>query len=189
MPIRLLTSGGGTTTIQPTTSASSVTLTVPSVNANVVTTGDTASVTQAMLASNIATTGPAFSAYQSSGQTLSSSSMTKILFQTEEFDTNNCFANSTFTPNIAGYYQVQGHFQPATTYSAGAVGIYKNGASYKLGSWNANATGVAPPSTSCLVYCNGTTDYIELYGRLETGQLLVAGADWTWFQGYLVRAA
>ena len=41
MPIRLLTSGGGTTTIQPTTSATDYTLTIPAVTANVVT--DTAS--------------------------------------------------------------------------------------------------------------------------------------------------
>jgi hypothetical protein len=54
---------------------------------------------------------PAFSAYQSSGQTLSSATATKLNFQTEEFDTNNNFDSTTnmrFTPTVAGYYQVNG---------------------------------------------------------------------------------
>ena len=43
-----------------------------------------ATITQADLASGVAGTGPAFSAYQSSAQTLSSVTDTKILLQTEE---------------------------------------------------------------------------------------------------------
>ena len=132
---------------------------------------------------------PAFSAYPSGAQTLSSSTITKILFGTEEFDTNNNFANSTFTPTVAGYYQVQGHIQPDASYSAGVVAIYKNGSLYKYGSYNANATGVAPPSMSCLVYCNGTTDYIEFYASVQTGQALSASSTFTWFQGCMVRGA
>ena len=60
-----------------------------------------------------ATAAPAFSAYQSTGQTLSSSTWTKIQLQTEEFDTASCYDNATnyrFTPNVAGYYQVNGVF-------------------------------------------------------------------------------
>ena len=132
---------------------------------------------------------PAFSAYQSSAQTLGSATLTKILFQTEEFDTNNNFASSTFTPTVAGYYQVQGKIQPSASYSAGIVAIYKNGVVYKYGSYNANATGVAQPSMSCLVYCNGSTDYIEFYASVTTGQALDATSAMTWFQGCLVRGA
>jgi hypothetical protein len=132
---------------------------------------------------------PAFSAYQSSAQTLSSATITKILFQTEEFDTNNNFASSTFTPTVAGYYQVQGKIQPSASYTAGVVAIYKNGALYKYGSYNANATGVAQSSMSCLVYCNGSTDYIEFYASVTTGQALDATSAMTWFQGCLVRGA
>jgi hypothetical protein len=132
---------------------------------------------------------PAFSAYQSSPQTLSGATLTKILFQTEEFDTNNNFASSTFTPTVAGYYQVQGKIQTSASYTAGIVAIYKNGAVYKYGSYNANATGVASPSMSCLVYCNGSTDYVELYASVTTGQALDATSAMTWFQGSLVRGA
>lgn len=133
--------------------------------------------------------GPAFSAFPSVQQTLSSSTITKILFQTEEFDTNNNFANSTFTPTVAGYYQVQGKIQPEASYTAGIVAIYKNGSLYKYGSYNVNATGVAQPSMSCLVYCNGSTDYIEFYASVQTGQNISASSTFTWFQGCMIRSA
>ena len=146
-------------------------------------------VVQADLASGVAGNGPAFSAYPSSGQSLSSNTITKILFQTEEFDTNNNFASSTFTPTVAGYYYVEGHIQPAASYTAGIIGIYKNGAVYKWASYNANGSNVAPPSGGCLVYLNGSTDYVECYASLVTGQSLDASSFFTWFQGYMVRAA
>lgn len=141
---------------------------------------------------NIAVDGPTFSAYQSSSQTLSSATLTKIQFQTEEWDTASAFDNTTnyrFQPTVAGYYSLTGKIQPASSYSAGALGIYKNGSSYKYGSYNNNASGNAPPSLSCLVYLNGSTDYVELWGLLTTGQGLVAAADMTYFQGYMVRGA
>ena len=37
-------------------------------------------------------------------QTLSSATLTKVTFDTELFDTNNNFADSRFTPTIAGQY-------------------------------------------------------------------------------------
>ena len=132
---------------------------------------------------------PAFSAYPNAQQTLSSSTITKILFQTEEFDTNNNFASSRFTPTVAGYYQIQGKIQPEDAYSAGAIAIYKNGSNYKWGSYNINASGVASPSMSCLVYCNGSTDYIEFYASVVTGQNLNSTSVFTWFQGCMLRSA
>lgn len=146
------------------------------------------SVTQAKLASGVAGNGPAFSAYQSSAQTLTSNTITKINFQTEEYDTGSRYdtSNSRFTPNVAGYYQING----ALSVSSGTTGvlltIYKNGARHK--------DGVYPVSTnnatvSALVYFNGTTDYVELYGLFVSGQAASASLSATYFQGYLARAA
>jgi hypothetical protein len=149
-----------------------------------------ASVTQAKLAAGVAGNGPAFSAFKSSAQTLSSATLTKINFETEEFDTNNNYASSRFTPTVAGYYQVSGQTQPNDSYTAGTIAIAKNGVVYKYGSFNANATGVASPSMSCLVYLNGSTDYVELYASYQTGQAVSGGSSgFTWFQGVMVRAA
>jgi hypothetical protein len=153
-----------------------------------------ATITQPELATGVAGTGPAFSAYQNTAQTLSSATLTKITFDTEEYDTNNNFASSRFTPTVAGYYLVSGKVQSNASYTAGITAIYKNGSLYRYGAYNANATGVSQPSMSCLVYCNGSTDYIEFYASFTTGQD-TAGvsnsgtAALTWFQGHLARAA
>jgi hypothetical protein len=133
---------------------------------------------------------PAFSAYNSSAQTLSASTATKLQFQTEEFDTANCFDNATnyrFTPTVAGYYQAGGGFGGGTTQCTTIVVMYKNGSLFKV---LANSPSVNPASYgSALVYLNGTTDYIELYGTLTTGQITLTGAANMYFQAVMVRAA
>lgn len=135
--------------------------------------------------------GPAFSATQSSTQTLSSNTWTKISFQTKEFDTANCFDSTStyrFTPNVAGYYQISGGYSVATTASIMYLQCYKNGSGYKL-TTNSGSAGLAGCYGSILVYLNGTTDYIELYGYIVTGQALSANSQATYFQAALVRAA
>jgi hypothetical protein len=153
-----------------------------------------ASVTQAKLAAGVAGNGPAFSAFQATGQTLASNTITKITFDTEEYDTNNNFASSRFTPTVAGYYLVSAKTQGNASYTAGISAIYKNGSLYRYGYYNANASGVSHPAMSCLVYCNGSTDYIEFYAAFQTGQDTAAvsnsgTAAFTWFQGHMARAA
>jgi hypothetical protein len=132
---------------------------------------------------------PAFSAYQSSAQTLASGTYTKIQLQTEEFDTANCFDSTTnyrFTPTVAGYYQVNGALQLAITNTSILLIIYKNGASFKVGGVNSASGGT---NVNALVYLNGTTDYIELYGYFTIGQNTNAGSQATYFQACLVRGA
>jgi hypothetical protein len=130
---------------------------------------------------------PAFSAYQSSAQTLSSNTVTKILFQTEEFDTNSNFASSTFTPTVAGYYQVSASIRVGTTAATVRMLIAKNGTNYKIGT-DVNTT-VNNGLVSTLIYCNGTTDTVEAYALVGVGQALSANLADTWFNGCLVRAA
>lgn len=148
-------------------------------------------VTQADLAAGVAGTGPAFSAYQSSAQSaLTSNTWTKILFQTEEFDTNSNYDTSTssFTPTVAGYYQVNASvFWPATTTFSG-IRIYKNGSSFKQGQWSGSAS-AGSAVVSALIYMNGTTDYLEIYGNTQTSQSTVATQTDVYFQASLVRAA
>jgi hypothetical protein len=131
---------------------------------------------------------PAFSAYQSSAQTLATNTFTKLLFQTKEFDTNNNFASSTFTPTVAGYYQISGAISMGTTTSGIILSVYKNGAIYKTIQYPYGSSTYAAGG-SCLVYCNGTTDYIDLYGYISVGQALDARAQGTYFQACLVRTA
>jgi hypothetical protein len=150
-------------------------------------------ITQPELATGVAGTGPAFSAYQSSSQTLSSSTATKIQLQTEEFDTNSNFDNSTnyrFTPTVAGYYQVIGSVQSGATNSTVQPFIYKNGSVWKSGVFGNNSAAFVTAQISVVLFLNGSTDYVELYASLSVGQALVSGAtNGTYFSASMVRAA
>jgi hypothetical protein len=144
-----------------------------------------ASVTQAKLASGVAGNGPAFSAFNTGSQALSSAVATKVILQNEDFDTANCFDSTTnyrFTPNVAGYYQLNGIiYVTGTTFANSIIAIiYKNGSTYQGGSFQSTTS----PGTngagqvSSVVYLNGATDYVELYGYAGitgTGALTNAG--------------
>jgi len=149
-------------------------------------------VTGVLTASSITqNAGPAFSAYQSSGQTLSTNTFTKIQFQTEEFDTNSNYdaaTNYRFTPNVAGYYKISASLSLNASNAGINLTIYKNGSLFKRLQNTYNTTTFAA-SGSVLIYFNGSTDYAEVYSQTSTGQLLEASLAATWFQGILVRAA
>lgn len=156
-----------------------------------------ASITQAELATGVAGTGPAFSAYQSSAQTLSTGTWTKIQLQTEEFDTNSNFNNTgstvgstpayAFLPTVAGYYLITGGFTIATVSASLLTQVYKNGSSFKRTSYLSGSQVGTWGST--LVYLNGTTDYVELYGYTSATNTLSASLADTYFQAVLVRSA
>lgn len=156
----------------------------------------TGSVTQSTLGSGVTGNGPAFSAYQSSAQTITQGVFTKLQIGVEEFDTGGCYDTSTyrFTPSIAGYYHINGAYQSAgVPTSAGEtyVTIFKNGGRFKDArqqtpsgsSWNANV--------SSIVYFNGTTDYVEMYVYLTGASTMGVRTELfaTYFNGALVRAA
>ena len=144
-----------------------------------------------------ATAAPAFSAYQSTGQTgISSLTETKITFTTEEFDTNNNFASSTFTPTVAGYYQINAQvtMTSAATNAVLLTAIWKNGARIKSGSVSTGSTYLYPQAnTATIVYMNGTTDYLEVYVLGSSGGgsfgTYATGASVTYFQAAMIRSA
>jgi hypothetical protein len=143
---------------------------------------------------SLAVAGPAFSAYQSSTQTTTNATWTKIQLQTKEFDTASAFDNATnyrFTPLVAGYYQIQGiiTFAGSGSNIYTTASIYKNGTAFKSNQvYGAYASG---PIISALVYLNGSTDYVELYGYQASGGNLgtTTGAANTYFQASMVRSA
>jgi hypothetical protein len=151
-----------------------------------------ASITQADLAANVVGNGPAFSAYYGSAQTLSSGVWTKMTMSTETFDTSNCYdaSNSRFQPNVAGYYQINGRFGYTPVVSTYIfINIYKNGAQWQRGVQVNSNNSYGGVHGSWLVYLNGSTDYVEIYGHGATGFTTEAGAENVWFSGCLVRAA
>ena len=112
--------------------------------------------------------GPAFFAYKSADQTITSGAYVKVTFNTESFDTDNCFDSTTnyrFTPNKAGYYQIGSSiYLYGNSASTLLLKIYKNGSAF----WTIQETGsltaqYARYNVPFLMYLNGSTDYIEIY--------------------------
>ena len=146
-----------------------------------------------------AVNGPAFGAYaEATLQTITSGAQTKVLFQTEEFDTDGCYANSRFTPNVEGYYQLNAEVRLDGSSGTGEIMIvlYKNTSEHKRGT-NQSGTSIATNfwamQVSALVYANGTTDYFEIKVQQTSGSSLtvtaVNNSAITWFNGAMVRGA
>jgi len=133
---------------------------------------------------------PAFSVYQTSSQTgISAGTVTKITFDTEEFDTNNNFASSRFTPTVAGYYQLSGGVQTGGASTVMFLELFKNGSVYKRFG-NSSSSNVSQLSGSSLIYLNGSTDYAELYFYIATGTSTDnTNQARTYFNGVMVRSA
>lgn len=152
-------------------------------------------ITQSNLATGVGGTGPAFSVYTNDGSGyFNYATSTKVRFNLEIFDTNNCFdtSNYRFTPNVAGYY----HFTAKILNAFGTPGqvityLFKNGGGI------AEFTQVAISQTgqgqadSYLAYANGTTDYFELYYYQDKGNGLsiYTGSQQTFWVGHMVRGA
>ena len=160
----------GTTTLQASAVAGTTTATIPARTANV------------ML------DGPAFSATASSGTNLGTNTWTKINLTNEEYDTNNNYSASRFTPSVVGYYQINGAMSVDVPATNSFISIYKNGSAYRYGSLTTGIAGVGSVVVaSSLVYLNGTTDYVELYGQTSAGGNTVTPT--TFFNGCLMRGA
>jgi hypothetical protein len=159
----------------------------------VITTDDIAAnaVTPAKLATTVV--GPSFRAYSTTSQSISGNTATKILFNAKTYDTNGCFdatTNYRFTPNVAGYYQIN-----AVVYFQGSAGAYtnivpcKNGNSYaniNVQRSNGNYNAVV---WSDVVYFNGTSDYFEIYAYDNATCSTNTGGGASHFSGALVRPA
>ena len=154
------------------------------------------------LADNFAFTGtvsgaggantPAFEAYLggSGGQSVSDNTVTLVQANTEVYDTDSAYDTSTyrFTPQTAGKYLVYGSIQ-----NEGGGGSELN-ASYLY--FKLNGSNILESSNdyynnqgraniiqgSMIVDMNGSSDYVELYGRIDSisgsGQLFESNTQW-----------
>jgi hypothetical protein len=138
---------------------------------------------------------PAFSAFNSIATSMPNVTVTKLQNSNVEFDTNSNYntTNYRFTPTVAGYYQVNGAWSQNASTGVSHSAIYKNGGLYKVGTQMVNSAEYTQAIVSCLVYLNGTTDYIELYGYQSSGGTVTAytGSQpaYGYFQACLVRGA
>jgi len=143
-----------------------------------------------------AVNGPAFRAYVDVGQTIVQGAQRKVTFGTENFDTDGCFASSTFTPTTEGYYQLNATVRISGTSGTGEVMIvlYKNGVEYARGineSGTEQGASFYSMSVSDIAYANGTTDNFEVYIQQSSGgdRTTTAGSAISHFSGVMVRGA
>ena len=180
-------SGTGTFTIASPNSNTDRTLTLPDEAGTVLTS-----------ASDITpNSGPAFSVYLSADQSISATTFTKVLLDTEVFDADNSFdlANSRFLPSVAGYYCFNGFISASNgaNVSRQITSFYKNGSEYtrSADTTQSSSSYATRAGGSVLIYLNGSTDYVELYGWQSGSSTAFLGEDnrKTVLQGYLVRTA
>jgi len=116
----------------------------------------------------------AFQAYDNGGTSVATATDTKITCETVVFDTNSCYDNATnfrFTPTKAGKYFVYASLTwPSSAATALNTYIMKNGSIYA----NSRGAGVATivglgPAITAIADMNGSTDYLELWGRQNSG--------------------
>ena len=152
-------------------------------NSNTITIGASGDTTNIIgtLQNNGASVGetntPAFMAKPDGNITISDDTVTKLLFATEDFDTDSDYASSRFTPTTAGKYQVSGAVQwnTDTNYNAvlqGRLFVYKNGAQIFRNDMDPRVgSGQVPISffnyINVAVDMNGSSDYLELYGYVD----------------------
>ena len=139
---------------------------------------------------------PAFRAFLNSNKTMSDATTTKVdTFGTEDFDTDNNFASSRFTPTTAGKYFV--FLQLAITNTTDAdvmyyaeTYIYKNGSQLvknTLDPKNSNPSNQAILYNATIVDMNGSSDYLEAYANsgVASGAPLVGnGTNQSYFGAY-----
>jgi len=148
---------------------------------------------------------PAFFAYTPDGssQSISASTTTKLNFQTELYDTNNAFDNSTnyrFTvpSGHAGKYQFNANISFYT--SGGAfdrvfISLYKNGSEYIRFERRSSAIFGASFAQNSLnpVFSDNASvgDYYEIYGFFSTNIGTYTTSSWlisNYFQGFKISS-
>jgi hypothetical protein len=175
-------SGTGSMTLLAPVTNSNQTVTLPDVTGTVMVSGNM----------------PAFSAYLSAAQNISASTLTKVAFNAENFDTANCFDSTTnyrFTPTVAGYYQINAMVNcvSGSANNLGYTKLYKNGSDYLTGGnavfyFTSGGTSQMELTTSVVVYMNGSTDYLEIYGY-NSGVTSPQFSSGCVFSGCLLRSA
>jgi len=149
---------------------------------------------------------PAFEAYLggSGGQSVSDNTVTLVQANTEVYDTDSAYDTSTyrFTPQVAGKYLVYGSIQnesgSGTNLNASYLYFKKNGTNILETSndYYNNQIRADIITGDMIVDMNGSTDYVELYGRIDSisgsGQLFESDTQFkraTHFGAYRVIGA
>lgn len=122
-------------------------------------------------------------------QTLTTATWTEITFTGEILDTINCHSTSVntarYTPNVPGYYKCAGAVAFAVSTTGDRVAQFRKngsvltGAAPYEGEPAMNGTGLSFgfARADATIACNGSTDYISLWGQHNHGSNLGTASD------------
>lgn len=129
----------------------------------------------------------------SSGTISASDAWTKVVFATEEFDTDTAYdtAQSRYTPKIAGYWEFGAGVvlgQALADQETAYLAVYKNGAlARQIAQVTASgANGVMLAGSSGPLAADGDTDYFEVWAHQPNGSTKTYTTA-SYFWGRLVR--
>ena len=139
---------------------------------------------------------PMFSATLSASQTISDATLSKINFDTEEYDTDNCYDNSTnyrFTPTTSGKYLV---IIKLMVFDSGArlynniLYLRKNGSNISQSTFDLrSSTGygyLADLNIVKVISMNGSSDYLECFGYMDGAGTLQFDSGISFFSAYKI---
>ena len=142
---------------------------------------------------------PAFEATRSADQDISNNTYTKLQFNTETFDSDGAYDNSTnyrFTvpSGKAGKYYIYASgtltANGQTQWNYGNISIYKNGSEYRNLISDHRANPVYRPYLAVHAIMDlSVSDYVEIYGRVSTvdgGAPGMQGTNANYFGGYRI---
>ena len=147
---------------------------------------------------------PAFEARLSSSLGIDHNTFTKVPCGDEIFDTDSAYDNSTnyrFTPQVAGKYYCYFGLRGFAGGSDGdavrflIIAPYKNGSSvreYNSDDTDANELRTPAFFASAVIELNGSSDYLEFFGKVYAENLLNPGVSFqpnaTYFGAYRIGA-
>ena len=136
---------------------------------------------------------PAFHAYMSSDLEIPSNTATKLQVNTEDFDTDSMYDNSTnyrFTPTVSGKYLVYASTRSGTSsyFDELDLMLRLNGSNISHGGMRNEHRPYMKIITTVIM--NGSSDYLEIFGFQNSGSAhnFIGGSDKTYFGAYRIGA-
>jgi hypothetical protein len=145
-----------------------------------------------VVASTLGAVSPIVYAISAADQSIPVGVWTKLTGITNiPIDNTSAMAASKFNPKVAGYYNVHGTaYAPYVTAGGAAyISIYKNGSAalYALNFGSASGSYMNLLQVTGIVYMNGTTDYLELYGYNGGTAAITYYAGWSALTANLIK--
>jgi hypothetical protein len=172
-------------------SNASSTLTIGGTNTTTIAFGPNVTTTPSSLANT-----PAFSVSKSSNQSVPNATSTKITWESENWDTDNAFASSTFTvpTGKGGKYNLSACVRIEYGNGSGeygAIDVYKNGSQYRSALKAVSGNAVQAQSLPISIDMDlsaGDTVEIYVYHNKGTSQDAFAGANTFWMMHKIIGA-